>query len=153
VVEHTVVGRDQLVDAVVGLASLHTLLPVDGPCGKLVGPVHPVYPGVYVVLVASPDFQDTRHPVVIRLLYGLHGGLACHGLLSLDRRLVRNVNEAFAKVLDAVDCVLLAPVRRRVRRGPPTNETVVTGHVGPLLRRLHNVVDIHRLVRLEASAR
>lgn len=59
------VGGDQLIGPVVWLASVDNLLAVICPVGKLIGPVHPVYPGVNVVLVAAADLEDSSNPAVV----------------------------------------------------------------------------------------
>ena len=100
----TVVGRDQLVQAVVWLAALDRLPAVVGALRELVGPVHPVDPGIHMVLVARADLQDAGHPVVVRLLPILHRLVVVDGLLPLDAKVVGDVDEALAKVLDPINC-------------------------------------------------
>src|SRR6266566_5167723 len=90
----TVVGGDQFTHAVVWLAALHQLLSVVSACGKLVGPVHPIHPSIDMVLVASSNLQDARHPIVVRSLP--RSLLVGHGFLALDGGVVRNVDEALA---------------------------------------------------------
>jgi hypothetical protein len=62
------VGGDQLMHAVIWLAALDYLLAVMRPRRELLRPVHPVDPGIHVVLVARPDLQDAGDPIIIRLL-------------------------------------------------------------------------------------
>ena len=69
------------------LAALDGLLTIVCTMRELVWPVHPVDAGINVMLVACPNLQNTRHPVIVRLLP------------RLDRS-----DKALAEVLDAVDC-------------------------------------------------
>lgn len=95
------VGRDQFVGAVVRLPALNPLLPVSRPRREVLRPVHPINPGVDVVLVAGADLQNARNPLVLGppprtvLRIGI--------LLALDAGIVRNVDEAFTKVLGPID--------------------------------------------------
>ena len=102
----TVIRRDQLVHAVVRLAALDRLLAVVRPLRELIGPVHPVDTRIYVVLVACSDLQDTGNPVIARLLPLLHWVVVVDGLLPLDAKVIRDVDKAFAKVLDPINCVI-----------------------------------------------
>lgn len=98
----TVVGRDQLVHAVVWLAAVDYLLAVVRPLWELVRPVHPVDSRVNVVFVAGADLQDAGDPVVVGLRHRVHRLIA--GFLALDAGVVCDVDEAFAKVFYSVDC-------------------------------------------------
>ena len=100
------IRRDQLVHAVVRLAALDRLLAVVRPLRELIGPVHPVDTRIYVVLVACSDLQDTGNPVIARLLPLLHWVVVVDGLLPLDAKVIRDVDKAFAKVLDPINCVI-----------------------------------------------
>lgn len=83
------------------LAALHPLLVISRPRRQVLRPVHPIDPGVDVVLVARADFQNARNPLVLgsppRAI--LRIGI----LLALDAGVISNVDEAFAEVLGAVD--------------------------------------------------
>jgi hypothetical protein len=64
-----------------------------------------------VVLVARADLEDAGNPVVIRLLPRVHRLVV--SFLALDAGVVRDVDEAFAKVLDPIDCapgMLVSPI-------------------------------------------
>lgn len=100
----TMIGGNQLIHAVVWLPVLNCPSAIVGALWKLIGPVHPVNPGVDVVLITCTYLENTGNPIVIRLLPWLHRLTAAHCLLPLDARVVGNVNETFAEVLDAVDC-------------------------------------------------
>lgn len=69
---------------------------------ELVGPVHPIDSCIDVVLVACADFQDARNPVVVRLLPRLHWLVVVDGFLAFDAEVVRDVDEAFAEILDSI---------------------------------------------------
>ena len=100
----TVIRRDQLVHAVVLLTALNRFSAIVCSLRELVGPVHPIDSCIHVVLVACADFQDARNPVVVRLLPGLHRFVVIDGFLALDAEVVRDVDEAFAEVLDSIHC-------------------------------------------------
>jgi len=74
-----------------------------GALWKLVGPVHPVNPGVDVVFITCTNLKNTGNPIVVRLLPRLHRLTAAYCFLPLDARVVGNVNKTFAEVLDAVN--------------------------------------------------
>jgi hypothetical protein len=99
----TVVGRDQLVLAVVWLATLDGSLTVDRVLGQLVGRVHPIDASVDVMLVGCANLQDAGDPVVVGLA-GLRDAIRIGSrLLSLNRRVVGDVYESFAVVLGSID--------------------------------------------------
>lgn len=100
----TMIRGNQLVHAMVLLAALDCFPPIMGSLRELVGPVHPVDSGIHVVFVARADFQDACNPVVVRLLPGLHGFVVIDSFLALDAEVVRDVDEAFAEVLDPIHC-------------------------------------------------
>ena len=102
ILEHTVVGGDQFLSAVVRLATLNSLLAVEGSGRQLIGPVHPVDAGVNVMLIGSTNLEDARDPVIIVLLKTTFA--ITLSLLLLNGKLVGNLNEPFAVVLDVVDC-------------------------------------------------
>jgi len=57
-----------------------------------------------MVLIARSDFENARNPVVLGLLSGeLLAIFATHPLLSLDGRLVCDVDKALTEVLLSVD--------------------------------------------------
>lgn len=68
--------------------------------GKLIRPVHPVDSGIDVVFVTGADFKDSRDPVVVGALPGLHRIVGV--FLALNRRAVGDKDEALAVVLDSV---------------------------------------------------
>lgn len=95
------VGGNELRLSVVWLTTLHRLFSVYCMWGQLVGPIHPVDAGVDMVFVAGPDFEDPGDPIVIRLFL-LAPFSAGWRFLPVDKRLVSHVNEALAKILDAI---------------------------------------------------
>lgn len=97
------VGRDELVDAVVRLAARarHKLAVVLGLHRQLLGPVHPVDARVDVVLVRRADLQDAADPLVGHPLP--HAVLVHLDLVVRRRRhAVGDVDEALAEVLGRV---------------------------------------------------
>lgn len=106
----TVVGCDQLMLSVVWLASRNLFLAIQCSKRQLLGPIHPIDAGVYVMFVRGSHLQYSCHPVV-RLL----GHLASPGgqrVLSFHSRLVRHVNKVLGVVFDAIDCTSSALVSR-----------------------------------------
>ena len=95
------VRRDQLMGAVVRLSALHPLLPVGRTRREVLRPVHPINPGVDMVLVAGANLQNARNPLILGppsrtvLRIGI--------LLALDAGVVRHVDEAFTEVLGPID--------------------------------------------------
>jgi hypothetical protein len=68
ILERTVVGSDQFVDAMVRLATLNLLLAVNGVRREFIGPVHPVDACIDVMLIRSTDLKDARYPLIVILL-------------------------------------------------------------------------------------
>jgi hypothetical protein len=128
--EHTVVGGDQFLSAVVRLATLHSLFAVMGSARQLIGPVHPVDAGVNVMLIGSTNLEDARDPVIIVLLKATFAITLI--LLLLNGKLVGNLNEPFAVVLDAVDCQESAILKKARFHRILTDKAVVARHILPL---------------------
>lgn len=61
------IRSNQLILAMVGLATGDIFLAIERVCRQLIGPVHPVDSGVYMVLIASTYLEDSSNPVVVRL--------------------------------------------------------------------------------------
>ena len=116
------VGGDQLVCAMVLLTPLNSLLAIVCAVRELVGPVHPVDAGIDVVLIAGTDLKNASNPVIVRLLPGLH--YLAGTLLSLNARVVCNVDESFAEILDPINCSRWHPVSSDL--GLPVTTTCCT---------------------------
>jgi hypothetical protein len=95
------VGGDQLVLPMVWLTTGYLFLPIQGTQRQLLGPVHPVDAGVYVMLVRGPNLEYPSHPVVG--LLGNLGSTGGQGVLSFHGGLVRYIDKVFGIILDAVD--------------------------------------------------
>lgn len=94
------IGRNQLVLAVIRLSPTNRSLPLLGALRQLVGPIHPIDTGIDVMLVARADFEDPSYPIIIRLLPRL--SRLAGFFLALDGRIVGDEDKAFAVVLDTV---------------------------------------------------
>lgn len=81
---HTMVRSDQLLLTMVWLSPLHGLLSIDGAGWKLVGRVHPIDARVDMMLIGSPDLEDTGDPIVVILLGCWRAPRSWRRLLSLD---------------------------------------------------------------------
>lgn len=104
--EHTVVGSNQFVSAMVRLAALNSLLAVKGPNRKFVGPVHPIDACINVMLIGSTDLEDARDPVINTLLVNTFASIL--SFLLFNGYLVSDMNESFAIIFDTADCQELA---------------------------------------------
>lgn len=100
--KHTVVGGNKLVTPVVWLPSLDVFLPILSARGQFIGPIHPVYSCIYVMLVARTNLENPSNPIIIRSLPWLHRFVWV--LLALDSGAVGDKDEAFAVVFDTVHC-------------------------------------------------
>lgn len=100
----TVVGGNQLVQAVVGLAALDRLPAVVCSLRKLVRPVHPVDSRIHVVFVARANLQDAGDPIIVGFLPILHRLVVVDSFLALDARVVCDIDKSFAEILDPIDC-------------------------------------------------
>ena len=98
------VRSNQLLGAMVRLAPADYFIAVLGSLGQLVGPVHPEYARVHVMLVACTDLQDARDPIVLRPLERNRLPRLGIGkvLLLFNASLVGHIDEALAKVLDVI---------------------------------------------------
>ena len=94
------VGSYQLVTPMIRLPALDIFLPILGARGQLIGPIHPVNSGIYVMFVDGTDLENPGNPIIVRSLPRLHRFVWV--LLSLNCRAVGDEDEAFAVVLDPV---------------------------------------------------
>jgi len=116
------------------------------------------------MLIACADLEDTGHPVVLGLLSRKHRLAVSDRLLALDTRIIRDVDEAFAKILDAVDYSLTRQLESAhsglsytARSGDGlaiqlTDKAVVSRHVGPFLGWIDLIVQVHGLVCFKLAA-
>lgn len=102
------IGRNQLIHAVIWLPALNPPRAILGPSRELVGPVHPANQGIYMVLIACADLQNIRNPVGVGLLPSLRRLLGVHILPLLDAGVVCDVNEVPHSVFQPVDYAMLA---------------------------------------------
>ncbi len=86
------------------LAALDGCLAIVCTLRELVWPVHPADAGINVMLVACPNLQNPRHPVIVQLLPRPDRFVIGHSLLALDAGIIRDVDETLAVVLNTVDC-------------------------------------------------
>ena len=95
------------------------LLAVVRPLRELIGPVHPINARIHVVFVASANLQDAGNPVVVRLLPRAHRFVVVGGFLSLNARVVCDVDETLTEVFYSIDCatIVSATVVGCARRG------------------------------------
>ena len=99
----TVVGRDQFILPMVGLASRNCLLSIDGALWQLIWPVHPVDASVDVVFITRANLQNPGNPVVVTLSPWAELLLVCERFLTLDSILVGDKDVIVTEVFRAVD--------------------------------------------------
>lgn len=87
----------------VGLTALDALLAINSTLWQLVWPVHPINAGVDVVLIASADFQNASHPVIITLSSWAELLFVGEGFLTLDGVFVRDEYVVVTEVFGTVD--------------------------------------------------
>lgn len=104
----TVIGSDELILTVIGLATFNRPLAINCISGQLVGRIHPIDAGIDMVFVGCSDLENTGNPVVIGFS-GLAGTFGVGSrLLSLDGRVIGHIDKTLAVVFDAIHCLQLA---------------------------------------------
>jgi hypothetical protein len=97
------VGRDQFIVTMVWLATLNGLLAVNGTRRQLVRPIHPIDACIDMMLIRSSNLEDARYPRFFSAIFFVSAIAFILGLLMLDGRLVGDIDETFAVVLDAIN--------------------------------------------------
>lgn len=92
------IGGDQLIHTVIRPPAPRLAPAIASISWKLIRPVHPVDSGIDVVFIACSNLQDICNPMVVDLV-GLHRLVIAYSPLTLDARLVCNVEEASYRVL------------------------------------------------------